>query len=467
MGGSSKDSGSSGGNDGGNNDKPAKKATPKKKVNNGTSKYFKKTSTPKKAAPKAKNNNRNRTYSAPLPKAKKKVVAPKPVQRQGSPHERNRDYRPPTPTVSTAVTKAVPKYNVRKLPTNLIDPTPVALPADQNPAGIRDKENAEIDKAFADRKARNDRNRGDQHPPMDAMSARKGEQERFTSPTPAAVKPKDKATPKGGKGHLNSIKGLNDPSSHKALLGAYQSNDKPRDAFNTGSYNEKAKSSKESINPMVSDKYRNDEVSYNQAYWKGKKDGGASQADMAAEQKSLGSKKIYSGDRAITKNDRRKSKYILDSLEKSDIKPTSTTETSGLFGERQTTTNSYDIGTGKPMTSTVDKYSPTLGGIRFGDDITRTYANGVAAWEERGDGTTSNTTEAKLGALNDRVDASPDQAIAELADIDEQIKNETDPGKLKALHQRRMALMRMTRTNTRFAGLLDDADIKRSKMSIL
>ena len=60
------------------------------------------------------------------------------------------------------------------------------------------------------------------------------------------------------------------------------------------------------------------------------------------------------------------------------------------------------------------------------------------------------------------VEQSSEQQIT---DIDNQIKAETNPAKLKALHQRRLSLLRMSRTNTKFAGLLDDADTKRSALT--
>ena len=60
------------------------------------------------------------------------------------------------------------------------------------------------------------------------------------------------------------------------------------------------------------------------------------------------------------------------------------------------------------------------------------------------------------------VEQSSEQQIT---DIDNQIKAETNPAKLKALHQRRLSLLRMSRTNTKFAGLLEDADTKRSALT--
>ena len=57
------------------------------------------------------------------------------------------------------------------------------------------------------------------------------------------------------------------------------------------------------------------------------------------------------------------------------------------------------------------------------------------------------------------VEQSSEQQVT---DIDNQIKAETDPVKLKALYQRRLRLIRMSRTNTKFAGLLGEADTKKS-----
>ena len=215
--------------------------------------------------------------------------------------------------------------------------------------------------------------------------------------------------------------------------------------------------------PTVSDKYRNDEVSYNQAYWKAKLDGKTSQADMAAEQKALGSKKIYSGDRAITEQDQSVAKQIELYLKDSGIKPTVENMKKGLFGETMLTNSSYDIGTGKNILTSKETTSPTILGFRVGDDVTKSSVNGVNTYVKTGQGDTQKTKSAKLSASNDRVEAGPDP-VAEMKDIDNQIKNETDPVKLKALYQRRLRLMRMNRTNTRFAGLIGEADTKRTNL---
>tara|TARA_R100001377_G_scaffold53852_1_gene31695 strand:+ start:159 stop:1301 length:1143 start_codon:yes stop_codon:yes gene_type:complete len=273
-----------------------------------------------------------------------------------------------------------------------------------------------------------------------------------------------KINPFGGAA-MASIMSIADPSTRsKSLLTGYQNTTTSRDNFDKSIYDKEAAVGRDSL--IRGDKYRNDEVSYNQAYWASRLESGKAagnkniQAEMAAEQKALGSKKTYSGDRAITQQDQQKSKYILDVLGKSGIKPTVTSETSGLFDEMTTTKSSYDIGTGKPMTTTNQTYSPVIKGFRLGDDVTKTFVNGVATYTKKGEG---KRTTSELGSLKQRSQSSPD-AVKEMADIDNQIKTETDPAKLKALHKRRLMLMRMNRTNTRFAGLLGEADTKRTNL---
>ena len=66
-------------------------------------------------------------------------------------------------------------------------------------------------------------------------------------------------------------------------------------------YQARAKANKSTNIPILStvikDKYRNDDVSYNQAYWASQRASNVSQADMKAEQDRIGMKKAYSGDR--------------------------------------------------------------------------------------------------------------------------------------------------------------------------
>lgn len=240
----------------------------------------------------------------------------------------------------------------------------------------------------------------------------------------------------------------------------------PRANFDQATYGSEVKSNKDSTIPSVllsaikNDKYRNDEVSYNQAYYKARRAGGATQAELAAEQKSIGSKKMYSGDRVITKEDQARSKYILAGIERTGVTPTVTSEKSGFFDEMTTTKSSYDIGTGKPVTTTTQEYKPNILGVQLGDNITKTFVNGVATNIKTGDGDAKTSD---LGSLKQRSQSSQDP-IAEIKALDNQIANETDPVKLKAAHKRRLMLMRMNQTNTKFAGLLGDADTKRTKL---
>jgi hypothetical protein len=285
-----------------------------------------------------------------------------------------------------------------------------------------------------------------------------------TSNTPKSLKP----NPFGGTAMASIMSIVNPEERNKTLLGGYQNTLTSRDNFDKSIYDKEAAVGRDSL--IRGDKYRNDEVSYNQAYWASRLESGKAagnkniQAEMAAEQKAIGSKKSYSGDRAITQQDQQKSKYILDALGKSGIKPTVTSKTSGFFDEMNTTTSSYDIGTGKPMTTTRQQYSPIAktkwGNLRLGDDVTKTFVNGVAVYTQKND---DPATTSETGSLNQRSQSSPDP-IKEMADIDNQIKTETDPAKLKALHKRRLMLMRMNRTNTRFAGLLGEADTKRTNL---
>jgi hypothetical protein len=70
--------------------------------------------------------------------------------------------------------------------------------------------------------------------------------------------------------------------------------------------------------------------------------------------------------------------------------------------------------------------------------------------------------------LKDIVDgATIIDAITTVDEIDKVIAVTEDPDILKSLYQRRLSLMRLGRTRTRFAGLLDDPDTKKSQMSIV
>ena len=241
-------------------------------------------------------------------------------------------------------------------------------------------------------------------------------------------------------------------------------------AFDNDTYQDAAKASKDSIMPTISDKYRNDEVSYNQAYWAARKAGGATSSEIKAEMDSIGMKKAYSGDRVITQDMKSQASDDLSRITGSMATTqnggvTKTVgETYGLFGERQDTTYDYKNG---PSVVTRSN-DPSLFGVNFGDKTSTTFVNGVEVATKTGRdplGRDAKVTrpEGLAKGIKDRVEASPDP-VKEISDIDNQIKTETDPAKLKALHKRRLMLMRMNRTNTRFAGMLGEADTKRTNL---
>jgi len=218
---------------------------------------------------------------------------------------------------------------------------------------------------------------------------------------------------------------------------------------------------------------------YNQAYWADQRAKGVSQADMKAEQDKVGIKKAYSGDKVITADMKRKaaddlkrvtgSMAVLDksgdpemtAAKKADLTKagilvggvTKNEEKSGLLGEKLDTTYDYKGGP-SIVTKATD---PTIKGVRLGDKTSTTFVDGVEVATKTG-----NDPLGKDAVVTKPVNAQ--ETASEVKSIDDQIKTETDPVKLKALHKRRLMLMRMNHTNTRFAGLLDDANTKRSNL---
>ena len=228
------------------------------------------------------------------------------------------------------------------------------------------------------------------------------------------------------------------------------------------------------LGAVVKDKYRNDEMSYNQAYWAARKAGGATQAEMAAEQEKIGMKKAYSGDVVVTESMKREAAKALEPVGGKDAPftpdmltkgiRTVDTKKTGLFGEKEEKTMTY--GDGAVITKkTTD---PVIGNVRLGDKKTTTYANGIEQYTETGGD--KNNVGAKVtgpgdtpSQIDDRVKAET-VTQADISAIDEQISQEKDPVKLKELHRRRLALMRSMRTQTRFNSLLSDADVKRANL---
>ena len=288
----------------------------------------------------------------------------------------------------------------------------------------------------------------------------------------ANAKSKGRALPKGGVSKAKQDKVANPTERHTTLLGKFQGEQaKSPEGVNAEKYKELAGGKKDGI---LGDKYRNDDVSYNQAYWASKLAEGKAagnkdiQTELAAEQKKIGMKKAYSGDKVVQEDDRRRGKYILDSLEKSGIEPKVETKGSGLLDENTTTTKTYDIGTGTPIVVTEKGNSPTLeiGGktIRLGDDTGTTYVDGVATWDSKGQGDNESFSTSELGTMGDQAKIEPIEAQNNLDSINDEIANTTDPAKLKSLYQRRLKLMRLLSTKTRHSNLLGLADTKRANL---
>jgi len=274
--------------------------------------------------------------------------------------------------------------------------------------------------------------------------------------------------------------------------------------FDNSTYQANVESNKNSSMPSMllsaikNDKYRNDEVSYNQAYFAARLAGGASQAELKSEQDAIGMKKAYSGDRVITPDMQRRASDDLSrvtgsmavlgatddpamtaekkaDLTKSGIIVGGVSKTVGakygLFGESQDTT--YDYKGGPSIVTRA--YDPSLFGLSLGDKTSTTFVDGVAvAKKTNGDGLGKGavvTPSTVPEGIKDTTPVVPNTPpIVDPMGIDEinkAIAETTDPEELKSLYKRRLSLMRMNSTRTRFAGLLDDADTKKSQMSIV
>ena len=211
---------------------------------------------------------------------------------------------------------------------------------------------------------------------------------------------------------------------------------------------------------------------YDQKYWADQLASGVSQADMKTEQNALGMKKAYSGDKVVTADMKRRASDDLSRLTGSmaTIQNGGVVKTEGekygLLGEKQDTTYDYKGGP-----SVVTKANdPNILGINLGDKTSTTYVDGTEVATKTGrDPLGKDATVTKPEGLAKDIDdtqaVDPVKAAEQITDIDNQIKAEKDPVKLKALYQRRLRLLRMSRTNTKFAGRLGDADTKRSALT--
>jgi hypothetical protein len=422
-----------------------------------------------KATPKAKQANQNNNQRANLPsEVAKQYAQPASTQPKQS--------RPATPIVSTAKNSPGPAK-----PTIVSSPMP----------SISAAENTQIDTAFAAKRTPKVKTTmgtettgyGVNNSILGATGTSMMASLNSTNPlkvSPTSTQAKavtNGSVPSYSQGNGDMSAASSPLKQAKPLLSVAPTNLPARNygAFDMDTYQSVAKANEDSIIPSVllsafkNDKYRNDEVSYNQAYWAGLRSGNTSQADMKAKQDAIGMKKSYSGDRVITPDMQRQASDDLSRLTGSmatlgDGVTKTVGDKYGFFNERQDTTFKYEDGT-----SIVQKgYDPSLFGINFGAKTSTTYVDGVEVQTKSGRdplGRDAKITkpDGLARGINDRVEAGPD-AAKELSNIDNQIKTETDPAKLRALHKRRLMLMRMNRTNTKFAGLLGEADTKRTNL---
>ena len=343
----------------------------------------------------------------PAPKRKRKAVAPV----QGSPHERNRD-----PVVAPKA--VVPK--VVKRPATVTKSKAVTTP-------------------LASSKVTKSPTSTSQPKPFITSNAQR-------------IDPKEEVAGKGPAPIISAIK----PAASKPSL--LLDKTKPADPKPTKALN----ISKDNKTVAAAPKY-------NQAYWADQKAKGVSQADMKAEQDSIGKKKAYSGDTVVTPDMQRRASDDLSrvtgsmaTLQNKGV--TKTEEKSGLLGEKLDTTYDYKGGPSIVTRAT----DPTIKGIRLGDKTSTTFVDGTEVATKTGNdplGYDAKVTKPEIaGNIDDTQAIDPTKANDEIKSIDDEIKNETDPAKLKALHKRRLMLMRMNNTNTKFAGLLDDANTKRTNL---
>jgi len=414
-------------------------------------------SSPSKKSPTRSRNNKQKARRATAAKATPKQANQNNNQRANLPSEQNR-YVAPVVKVAAPVVKATPSR-----PATSIKSTAQVFAASPI-ANITQTQNSGLTSYNSGPTKVPSYSQGDGQ-----MSPALAAKQKKVNSVVASTKSSDNVL------GINSTESANKQS--KSLLSLETTNLPARNygAFDMDTYQSVAKANEDSIIPSVllsaikNDKYRNDEVSYNQAYWAGLRSGNTSQADMKAKQDAIGMKKSYSGDRVITPDMQRQASDDLSRLTGSmatlgDGVTKTVGDTYGLLGERQDTTFKYEDGT-----SIVQKgYDPSLFGVNFGAKTSTTYVDGVEVQTKSGRdplGRDAKITkpDGLARGINDRVEAGPD-AAKELSNIDNQIKTETDPAKLRALHKRRLMLMRMNRTNTKFAGLLGEADTKRTNL---
>jgi len=257
---------------------------------------------------------------------------------------------------------------------------------------------------------------------------------------------------------------------------------------------------------------------YNQEYYAKLKANGMSTADILDIQKQAPGGKAYGGSTIVSEDQSRRAKDTLSRVTGSDAVlgdgVTRDFTRAGLFGEHIKGEFAYKDGT--KITTLAD--DPVIGGtfnektgriedgFRLGSrQVTTFAANGNYTGATAGTGASTTgesyavntmsggedglggnavttTLTAKQSAtltnvldgtvtLDDIVDRATVTtvitAITTIPEIDKLIEETTAPDILKSLYQRKLSLMRSGKTRTRFAGLLDDPETKKSQMSIV
>ena len=464
---------SSGGGGGGGS------SAPKKKKDNGTSKYFKSTSKPVAKTPSAKTlAEQYGLKGAGEAAAKTKAVATPAAKAT------------PKKTVK-AKPPAAPKVSVIKAPTISAAPAAKieAAPAKESfgvlksdTAAKRDTTSATFISDTTKRaipKAITSISEPDAlsaKPKVDAASVREAAYEKAPKPKPAANIPPLIAKPNA----FNAPKPTIPNYVEKALTPKV----KPDLPVDKSVYEKLAAEGKEGgvlgkvsgiAKAIISDKYRNKDMSYNQAYWASRKAGGATQAEMAAEQKAIGMKKAYSGDVVVTETMKREAaeamKPVKGEFPELLTKGVRTVdkETSGLFGEQQKKTLTYGDGAVITTKTTDPVIKTPLGELRLGDKKTTTYANGVEQYTQTGGDkyhvgaeVTGTDTPAHIA---DTTKIEPMDGLNTVEDVQKAIESTTDKKELASLHERLRSLMRAMRTRTKFGGLaIGQAETEATKL---
>ena len=258
---------------------------------------------------------------------------------------------------------------------------------------------------------------------------------------------------------------------------------------------------------------------FNQEYYAKLKANGMSTSDILDIQKKAPGGNAYSGATIVSEDQKRRANDTLSrvtgsmaTLQNGGV--TRKYSQSGLFGENIKGEFAYKDGT--KITTLAD--DPVIGGtfnektgriedgVRLGNRQVTTFAgtgnytgdtagtgaattgesyavNTMSGGEDGLGGDTFKTTLTadksttltdvldKTVKLDDIVDAATVTTIitatTTVTEVDKLIEETKDPEILKSLYQRKLSLMRSGSTRTRFAGLLDDPETKKSQMSIV